>query len=183
MKRSFLILIVFPFISTFLYGQVETNYFPKRDAWNHVKIIKDHPIATTIKTFPSFDFQEYLNRDKENEKKGLDVPLRFGKAFETNFPLSDGEWITLSNGRLWSMKFRSTGAYSINFVFENLYLPESSWLYIINSEGTMLYGPVTSKQNTNGELFLTDLIKGDEVTIYLYESNSEKGKSKLSITT
>ena len=79
------------------------------------------------------------------------------------------------------MKFRSSGAYSINFIFENLYLPESSWLYIINSEGTMLYGPVTSKQNTNCELFLTDLIKGDEVTIYLFESNSEQGQSKLSI--
>ena len=144
-------------------------------------MIKDHPVATTIKTFPSFNFQEYLNRDKENAKKGLDLPLRFGKAFETNCSLSDGEWITLSNGRLWSMKFRSSGAYSINFIFENLYLPESSWLYIINSEGTMLYGPVTSKQNTNCELFLTDLIKGDEVTIYLFESNSEQGQSKLSI--
>ena len=46
----------------------------------------------------------------------------------------------------------------------------------------MLYGPVTSKQNTKNGFFLTDLIIGDNVTIYIFEPNAEKGKSKLTIT-
>jgi hypothetical protein len=45
----------------------------------------------------------------------------------------------------------------------------------------MLYGPVTSKQNTKNGYFLTDLIQGDEVTLYLYEPDLKKGRSKIII--
>jgi hypothetical protein len=61
------------------------------------------------------------------------------------------------------------------------FLSESAKLYITNTNGTMLYGPATSKQNTKNGYFLTDLIQGDDVTIYLYEPNSEKEKSKLTV--
>ncbi|MDP3441680.1 MAG: hypothetical protein Q8T08_02370 [Ignavibacteria bacterium] len=79
------------------------------------------------------------------------------------------------------MEFQSYGAYSINFVFDQFSLSDSAKLYIINAGGTILYGPVSSKQNTKNAYFLTDLIQGDNVTIYLYEPYSEKGKSKLTI--
>jgi hypothetical protein len=79
------------------------------------------------------------------------------------------------------MEFQSEGAYSINFVFDNFYLPDSAKLYATNIDGTMLYGPVTSKQNTKNGYFLTDLIQGDKVIIYLFEPNSKKGQSELTI--
>jgi len=79
------------------------------------------------------------------------------------------------------MEFISQGAYSINFVFDKFYLADNSQLYIVNSDGTMLYGPVTSEHNTKNGYFLTDLIQGDDVTIYLFEPNSSRGKSQLTI--
>ncbi len=45
----------------------------------------------------------------------------------------------------------------------------------------MLYGPVTSKVNTEKGHFLTDLIKGDKVTIYLFEPSNKRNESQLTI--
>ncbi len=45
----------------------------------------------------------------------------------------------------------------------------------------MLYGPVTSGQNTENGYFMTDVIQGDDVTIYLFEPDSDKGESLLTI--
>ena len=129
---------------------------------------------------PSFNKEQMLEEDKMNE--GKDYPFRFGKGFDINLTLLDGTWSDVDGGYLWSLEFESSGAYSINFIFNNFYLPEGAYLYIGNTEGTMLYGPVTSKENTKEGLFLTDLIIGDKVTIYLFEPQNKLGLSTLSIT-
>ncbi|MHB9057164.1 MAG: trypsin-like serine peptidase, partial [Paludibacteraceae bacterium] len=161
------------------HAQVETKFFPEGDAFDQVKPIKDHPKANKTTKLPSFDVQKLIDEDKLNEN--MDRPFRFGKGFDTGITLADGEWSNVDEGRLWSMGFQSNGAYSINFVFDHFFLSDSAKLYVTNITGTMLYGPVTSKQNTKNGYFLTDLIQGDDVTIYLYEPKSEKGKSRLTV--
>lgn len=175
-KIIFILILPFAFFH-FVYGQVETKFYPDKDALQQNRYIRNHKKSTKVKKMLSFDVQKMMDEDRQNEN--LDIPFRFGKGFDVNITLSDGEWTTVENGRLWLMEFQSEGAYSINFVFENLYLPDSAELYIVNSEGTMLYGPVTSKQNTKNGFFLTDLIQGDKATIYLYEPTNKKEQSQL----
>lgn len=79
------------------------------------------------------------------------------------------------------MEFKAKEAYSINFIFSEFYLPKNAKLYITNSGGTILYGPVTIENNSENEIFLTDLIQGDNATIYLFEPTQEQGKSRLTI--
>jgi lysyl endopeptidase len=178
MKKTIIILILLSVLQV-AYGQVETKFFPKGDASDQVKPIKDYPKANKTMKLSSFDVQKLIDEDKLNQN--MDRPFRFGKGFDIGTTLADGEWSNLGEARLWSMGFQSNGAYSINFVFDQLFLSDGAKLYVTNASGTMLYGPVTSKQNTKNGYFLTDLIQGDNVTIYLYEPISEKGKSKLSI--
>jgi lysyl endopeptidase len=161
------------------YGQIETKFYPNKNALEQAKPIRNHAKANKVKTFPSFDAQKLIYEDKLNE--GLDIPFRFGKGFDTHITLNDGEWINVEGGRLWSMEFQSKGAYSINFVANQFYIPDSAELYISNASGTMLYGPVTSKENTKNGFLLTDLIQGDDVTIYLFEPQNKIGKSTLTI--
>jgi len=107
---------------------------------------------------PGFDINRLLEEDES--VKGKAVPYRFGKGFDVNYSLADGKWIKVDSGRVWLMKVTSPGAYSINFIFNELFLHESAELYIYNYDGSMVYGPVTSKQNLEeGRLFLTDIIK------------------------
>ncbi len=127
MKWTILFLILLTSIH-FASGQVETKFFPNRNAFDQVKRIREQPKAGKVKTLPAFDVQKLINEDKLNE--GLEIPFRFGKGFDTHITLTDGEWAGVEGGRLWSMEFKSKGAYSINFVFNQFYLPDSAELYI-----------------------------------------------------
>ena len=149
-----------------IYGQVETRFFPAGNAAEKTEKLKDHFKAKKTQLLPAFNVEKMLQEDRANE--GKDTPFRFGKGFDINMSLSDGSWTEVDDGRLWSLAFESKGAHSINFIFNSFYLPEGAYLYISNAEGTMLYGPVTSKENTKDGYFLTDLIAGDNVTVYLF---------------
>ena len=128
---------------------------------------------------PPLDIQKIASA--RQQEKDDNVPFRFGEGFDTHITLADGEWTDRESGRLWTMAIESKGAYSINFVFNDFHLPEGAELYISNEEGDMLYGPVTSKVNTENGHFLTDLIKGDKVTIYLFEPSNKRNESQLTI--
>ena len=162
-----------------IYGQVETRFFPNRDALQQNRLLKEHRGVAKIKAMPPLDIQKIASA--RQQERDDNVPFRFGEGFDTRITLADGEWTDTENGRLWTMAIESKGAYSINFVFNDFYLPEGAELYISNEEGDMLYGPVTSKANTENGHFLTDLIKGDKVSIYLFEPSNRRNESQLTI--
>lgn len=160
MKKISIFIMLFVIVFA-VNAQVKTHFSSERSVLEKVKVVKDNKKAKRVKKIMLPDVQKLLDEDAASE--GLDVPFRFGKGFDTGITLSDGNWTTVENGRLWSMEFESLGAYSINFVFNNFYLPEGAELYIANREETMLYGPVTSKQNTKNGFFLTDLVLYREI--------------------
>ncbi len=143
------------------------------------RLLKEYQGAAKVKVMPPLDMHEIETIVKQG--KDENIPFRFGVGFDTHITLADGEWRSVKNGRLWTMTFASKGAYSINFVFNDFYLPEGAELYISNEKVDMLYGPVTSKENTENGHFLTDLIKGDKVTIYLFEPSNKINKTRLTI--
>ena len=170
------------FLSVYIlgtHGQVETTFFPNRDALQQNRLLKEHRRVAKIKAMPPLDIQKIASA--RQQEKDDNVPFRFGEGFDTHITLADGEWTDRESGRLWTMAIESKGAYSINFVFNDFHLPEGAELYISNEEGDMLYGPVTSKVNTENGHFLTDLIKGDKVTIYLFEPSNKRNESQLTI--
>ncbi len=128
---------------------------------------------------PSFDVSRLIKEDEQ--VKGKDVPYRFGKGFNVNISLNDGIWSKAGSGRAWSFAVASPSAYSLNFILDTLYLPKGAKLYIFNDNGTMIYGPVTAKQNITNGLFLTDLIKGDIAVFHLFEPANVKGESRVHI--
>ncbi|MDR2928302.1 MAG: T9SS type A sorting domain-containing protein [Cytophagaceae bacterium] len=178
MKKLSILIILLASVLT-VNAQVQTIFSQEKTILETVKVIKENKKAKLVKKFAPFDVQKRLDEDAANE--GFDVPFRFGEGFDTDITLSEENWTKVENGRLWAMEFESTGAYSINFVFNNFYLPEGAELYIANCEETMLYGPVTSKQNTKNGFFLTDLVQGDNVTLYLFEPADKQGQAKLTV--
>ncbi|MFV0606892.1 MAG: hypothetical protein ACK5NK_13745 [Niabella sp.] len=97
---------------------------------------------------PLFDVSALLEEDEAT--KGLDIPFRFGKSFDVNLGLKDGKWQKTDSTETWSLKITSDNAYSLNFIFSELYLPPGGELYIYNEDGSMVYGPVTEIQNDHG---------------------------------
>lgn len=81
-----------------VYGQVETKFFPDGDAFNQVKHVREHPKINKTKELPSFNIHRMIEEDEQS--KELDIPFRFGKGFDTNIALADGEWTNVEGGRL-----------------------------------------------------------------------------------
>ena len=178
--RKILLLFSLSIFTLLAVGQVETRYFPQGNALDQIKILEKRTKSIAKKQMPTFDIQQMHKEDQIVDEMG-DTPYRFGKGFDVNYTLKDGTWRSIDGGRLWSMNFESKGAISINFVFNNFYLPEGAELYITNKKNTVLYGPVTQKDHTESGFFLTDLIEGDDVTIYLFEPSDQKENSRLTI--
>lgn len=178
MNKLLTIVILFVMPSV-IYSQVLTQHFAEGEAIkNGVKVSK-RMTSNGIIEMPPVDVEKLLKEDAE--MAGEDVPYRFGYGFETSYTLDNGEWDNEDEGRLWSLKFKSNGAISLNFVFEEFSLPDGAYLNIVNSDETIVYGPVTSENIPEDGYYLTDVIPDSSVTIYLWEPCSKIGKSTLKI--
>jgi hypothetical protein len=105
--------------------------------------------------------------------------LRFAHGFEVNIsPEEEGIWNTLPNGtKVWRLKIRSEGAYSISIIFNDFQLPQESRLFLYNEKTNHYLGGFTSSNNKKSGKFAVSPVAGDEITIQ-YEVTSAENRKK-----
>ena len=179
--KKYLAVFLFTILSLLQsFAQIETRYYQDSDTIYYVQDFLRTNLDTKVIRMPAFDLEKMQKEDEEME--GLDVPYRFGKGFDVSYSLSDGLWHNIEGGRLWSLTFESEGAISLNYIFENMCLPEGASLFIVNHDKTVVYGPVTSEVLVPREsTFLTDIVPGASSTIYLFEPLAKINESTLTI--
>ena len=120
-------------------------------------------------TMPWVDVAALLAEDEIEQSKG--IPYRFGYPFEVNYDLDNsGTWEELPDGgRVWRLRIVCPGAYSINLVYRNFWLPEGAQFFIYNEDKSYLIGAFTSRNNKEYEKFATGLVKGDVSILEYYE--------------
>ena len=132
---------------------------------------------------PDFNLKARLKQDSIRD---LDrsKPYRFGKEFVVDIDINDdGQWINLSNGsRIWVMNIQSTDAKTMNFIFDEFYLPEGSKLYFYNDQKTDLLGAYTSSQNQDSGVFGSWLVDGEHVWIAYQEPANTTEEVKLHLS-
>ena len=136
--------------------------------------------ARHVKTMPAFDLQKLLEEDKQRDE--LREAVRYGKAFDVSYTLKDGEWKDVEGGRLWGMQVASPGARLLTFFIEDISLPDSAYIFIVNDDASVLYGNITGKILNKERCVLTDFIPGSKATVYLFEPAKYKGLSKFRIS-
>ena len=176
MKRLFVLAILFCYIIGTINAQVETHYYGKDEKPNLRKAISK---ATPVMYMPAFDIEKVK---KENaEKDTITGRYHFGKGFDVSYTLKDGIWEEVDGGRIWTIAFESSGALSLNFVFDDFFLPKGAELYVTNADESVVFGPVTSDALCENGHFLTDIISGSQATISLFEPFEIMGQSTLTI--
>ena len=176
MKRLFVLAISFCLIVGALNAQVETHYYGKDEKPNLRKTISK---STSVKYMPAFDIEKVKKENAElDARTGI---FHFGKGFDVSYTLEDGIWEEIDGGRLWTITFESPGALSLNFVFNDFFLPEGAELYVTNKDESVVFGPVTSEALHENGHFLTDIINGSQATISLFEPFECIGQSTLTI--
>jgi Dockerin type I domain len=114
-----------------------------------------------------------LLAEDENEKE-MGMPYRFGYGFDVNYTLENsGTWEYLPDGsRIWRLLIECPGAYSINLIYEQFWLPEGSSFFIYSENREMILGAFTSQNNKEYMQFSTGLVRG-EVSILEYHEPAD----------
>ena len=178
-KKCLVVLCVCFIASLNAWSQVVTKFYPNGDALDSVPVLQNVAFNAKTLKMSSFDITEQFRKDSVAARDNK--MLHFGKGFDVSYTLSDGIWEDVKDGRLWSMTIESKDALSLNFVFNDFYLPDGAYMYIVNSDETMLFGPVTPKAVRKNGFFLTDVLQGDKATIFLFEPSDKQGESALTI--
>ena len=145
------------------------------------KIKLEEKANIDVVTMPSFDIDKLIAEDERN--RNLDLPFRFGYAFDVSYNMQNsGNWHEVEEGRVWSIKIVSSGAYSINLAYDKFYLPENTQLYIYNEQKTVLQGPFTSENNTKDKTFSSDLVEGSAIILEYFEPDNVREKPEISIS-
>ncbi len=132
-------------------------------------------------TMPEVDVEAYL---AEDQRDGKDVPYRFGAPFDVSYDLNNsGTWETLDDGsKLWRLTIVSEGAYSLNLLYEEFWLPERGKLFLYNSDRSYVIGAFTAANNKEHREFSTAPTKGDEVTLEYHQPASVTESAVIKIS-
>lgn len=132
---------------------------------------------------PEFNLKQIQAEDKENDGKG-DAPWRFGYEHQVDMGLNThGQWTNLADGsRYWLLNIKSDGAKTMNFIFDEFYLPEGAKLYFYNADHSDVLGAYTHSQNREDKIFGSWLVDGDDIFIEYYEPFDKIGQGKLHLS-
>ena len=144
------------------------------------------PIADSIPTVrkDSVDVAALLSEDDLERKQGIQVPSRFGYPFEVSLGLDNaGRWTELPNGdRVWRLRIAAPGAYSINLLYDEFWLPEGAKFFIYNENRDMVLGAFTARNNKDHGKFSTGPVKGDTSILEYYEPASVQSRGIIRIS-
>ncbi|MBX2829299.1 MAG: T9SS type A sorting domain-containing protein [Flavobacteriaceae bacterium] len=132
-------------------------------------------------TLPTFDQKAIEAEDKINDTR-FDRPWRFGFMHSVDYGFDQGQWVTLDNGdRIWRILIESPGALSLNFIFDDFFMPQGGYIHLYNNDRTDVLGAYTAVQNQESGILGTWLVEGDAVWIEYYEPAAVAGQGRLHI--
>ncbi len=152
-------------------------------------ILRDSSITQSISSedkIASINFKKlnndslvYVENNKIDSNRIIKKHFRFGYAHNKSIDvLKTGSWDTLANSdRICRIQIFCPGAFSINFVFDDFYLPESTSLYFYNHNKSIIFGGFSQLNNQKSNHFSTVPIPGDNLIIEYYEANTSNSDS------
>jgi lysyl endopeptidase len=126
---------------------------------------------------------EAIEQEDELTSQSLSKPYKFGEKIPVDLNLfNSGQWTELENGdRIWRLNIESTGAKTINFLFDRYDLPVGAELFLYNNDHTDKIGPYTHKENQEDGVLGSWIIYGDNLWLEYYEPAAVKNQGRISI--
>lgn len=108
---------------------------------------------------------------EDMQQAGKDIPFRFGAPVDVSYNMhNSGSWSSLSDGsQIWRLEIISEGAYSLNLLYDEFYLPEGSRLFLYSSDQSYVLGAFTSANNKTHRKFSTAPTSGDKVILEYHQ--------------
>lgn len=142
----------------------------------------DLPVLNATFKLPLVNSAQLLAEDAQLAAAG-EKSLRFGQDINVDITTSShGQWNTLSDGRkIWRLKIKSTGAKSLNFIFDRYKLNQGEKLFIYSVDASRIQGAFTEANNNRIFNFATLPISAPEVIIeFIQPANSNTPDFRIS---
>jgi hypothetical protein len=109
-------------------------------------------------------------------------PFRFAHSFNLSLnPNNSGTWYNTTQVNVWQLRIRSSGAYSLNLIFDQYKLPENARLFLISENTGEIKGAYTSDNNSGNHIFAVEPIEGDELLVQYEEPVNVSFRGELQI--
>ncbi len=126
---------------------------------------------------------EALRQEDEQVDPLKNSPYRFGANVAVDLDVNNsGSWTYLPNGdRIWRIGINSSGATSLNFVFDQYQLPEDGRVFVYAADGSQLIGSFTSENASQVGSLGVGLIFSNAIVIEYHEPEAAIGTGYLHI--
>lgn len=147
-----------------LNAQVTTNY-------SSTKLIGDsgyfkHQFKKVYTHLPAPDTALIIAQEQADSASGFVKPFRFAKAIKTDINVAkSGDWEYDAEYAYCKLGINVDKAKSLSLHFDKFHLPDNAEMYIYNSNGVMITGPITNKENNPNDKWGSSIYKGDTVIV------------------
>ncbi len=170
------IIPVFIFLISSTFASAQINYGGTPIGWN------DLAVTPSPEIFAKPDLKALAEEDAINDNV-KNIPFRFGANMAADLDLNhDGNWQEAMDGtRIWRLAIDAPGAQSINFVFDQFFIPEGAKVFVYAADKSQLLGSFNSK-NANPENSLgVGFIFSDRLIIQYEEPQAVAGQGYVHI--
>lgn len=165
------ILFTFLLLSSLVFAQQMPTSFTNTHVSRDVAVVE----------MPALDIATLMAEDEINMASKVG-PFKFGENIDVDLNMNNsGSWETLKKGRLWRLAIRSTGSYSLNFIFNDFFIPEGAFFHLYNEDHSQVLGPYTASENNVDRSFGTFPIPGELVYLEYYEPTAVQGQGSLQL--
>lgn len=149
------------------------------------------PPSFSVKDIPAFYESQVLNkpdlsfittedllRDKNGMfyRAGVSVPVQINTE-------NSGTWHELPNGdRIWRLRITAPDALALGVYYDHFWLPPGGHLYLYDQSGEQILGAYTEKNNSEEGSFVTELVRGESLTLEYLEPSRTWGMAVISIS-
>ncbi|MEN0045462.1 MAG: 3-coathanger stack domain-containing protein [Bacteroidota bacterium] len=174
-KNNFILIFLMLLFSFHLSAQISLRGTPKSFQLN----ISDVDVQEI--QLPNIDLKALEAEDVERAADNM--PYRFAQGFPVSYNINNiGTWTDLPNGdRLWRLKITCQQALSINFLYDDFFIPPGGLYYIYAADGSEVIGGFSTHNNRPSRKFATGLVNSTSVILEYYEPAAVAGQGSISV--
>lgn len=159
-NRCLIIFFLLTFVLTFR-GVGQISYGGTPASFNTLKSFNAWlPVVETAKVDNAVLLQQDM-QSKSPYKK-----YTFAKSFDVDInPATSGVWETADGMRIWRVAIRSSGAYSLNILFDRFILPTGASVFIYTPDHKVLRGAFNANNEQSSGMLPVYPVPGDEIIV------------------
>ncbi|MBI90234.1 MAG: hypothetical protein CMG60_09125 [Candidatus Marinimicrobia bacterium] len=168
--------IILLFTINYVFNQVSIEATPK-------SFLSSRSFTPQTITLPNINKDQLLEEDRIEMQTNQNKPYRFAKTIYVDLNMNNsGTWTNLDDGSsIWQLKIKSTGAHSLNLIYDVFNIPSGSEFFVYSENREMIIGAFTDYNHKPHGGFSTAPVKGETIVLEYNQPENVEFNGEISI--